>query len=112
MKDGKERFKYEDILKDIYFNVWDIEYEGLRIEFTEHASREITSLGLNHFEVLKILEEGFDCQRSKRKEYVREKCIIKRNKIIKVVAARKFNSFFNEDIWLIIHAGKFSLKRR
>lgn len=112
MENGKEKFKYEDIHADIQFNVLDIEYEGVRIEFTEHASKEMSFLGMNHFEILKILEKGFDCQRSRRKENIREKCVIKRNRIIKVVAAKKHHSFFNEYVWLIIHVGKFSLKRR
>ncbi len=59
-------------------------------------------------DVTEILEEGYDCSRSKRRKGVLEKCIDKGNKTIKVVVQRGFIEFEGKDCWEIIHVGKFT----
>lgn len=54
--------------------VLDITYKGMRIEPTLSASRELMNEGKDLYDVLKILEEGYDCSASKRDKNITERC--------------------------------------
>ncbi|MDP2749761.1 MAG: hypothetical protein Q8O89_02935 [Nanoarchaeota archaeon] len=112
MENRKEKFKYSDINKDIYDDIFKVKYKGMMVDLSLHAVREMGSLGIKLSDVKNILETGFNCERSRRKEGTEEKCIIRGNKIIKVVAVRNCNIYNNEEVWLIIHVGRFSFKKR
>ena len=58
------------------------------------------------WDVLEILERGYDCSRSKRKANVLERCIRRGNSVFKAVAVDL------EDYFLLIHFGKFTYKKR
>lgn len=61
-------------------------YKEVQIEtFTNMAYREVAELGMGLYDVKEILEDCFDCPRSKRRKGVEEKCIKKRGQTIKVV---------------------------
>jgi len=92
----------------------DISYQGLRIEPTLSASRELAEEGKDLYDVLKILEEGYDCSTSKRSQNIVERCIKKGSKQYKIVLAQTEVSYpdgYIEKVWRIIHFGKSSYKK-
>jgi len=86
-----------------------IKYGGLRLIPTISAMRELMQEGKTLYSVLTILEEGCNAPR-RRKEGTIEKWLNKGNKTYNVVVVKDFNYDFNEDVWLIIHFGKFTRK--
>ena len=94
--------------------VLDITYKGLRIEPTLNASRELIKEGKDLYYIVKILENGYDCSVSKRKENIIEKCLKKGNKEYKAVLAETeviHPDGFTEKILRLIHFGKISYKK-
>lgn len=81
-------------------------YQNKEIKATKNASEEMWHFKKDLWDVLKILEEGYDCSRSKRKANILEKCIKKGNDIFKAVVVDC------DDYFLLIHFGKFSYKKR
>jgi len=57
-------------------------------------------------DVIEILEEGFDCSRSKRSDGITERCIQKGDKIVKAVVAE------TDCHYVITHVGVFTASRR
>lgn len=85
-------------------------YKGLRIVVSKRAvDRELSELRLDLWDVKEILEIGFDCSRSKRKENIEEKCIRIGNKVIKVVVEK--SEVEMEDVWKLRHVGIFTWKK-
>ncbi len=72
---------------------------------TLSATRELLKLNMDLYDVLKILEKGFDCTESKRKSGVIERCVKKKNKIFKVVIVKDEWRWSGEKIWTITHVG-------
>lgn len=64
----------------------------------------MTELGMDFYDVKCILENGFDCPRSKRRKSIEEKCVKKRGKTIKVVV-EKMTSKSGIEYWRIRHVG-------
>ena len=71
---------------------------------TKDAQREMDEIGIDLWRVKEILEEGYDCSRSKRAKNIIEKCLYKKNKEIRVVAA--LVGFDQREFWRITHVGK------
>lgn len=69
---------------------------------------ELVKYGMDLDDVADILNEGYDCSRSKRRKGVLEKCIDKGDKTIKVVVQRGFIELDGRECWELIHVGKFS----
>ncbi len=91
--------------------MFDVRYKGLRIEVTLSASRELLHEDLDLDDVAEILEQGYDCGTGKRKEGVIERCMVRGVKVIKVVVAKTsvvYPDGFQEEVWRLIHAGKFT----
>ena len=92
----------------------DITHNGMRIEPTLSASRELMDEGKDLYDVLKILEEGYDCSASKRGKNIIEKCWKKGNKEYKVVLAETEVTYpdgFREKVLRLIHFGKNTYKK-
>jgi len=92
----------------------DIKYKGLRIEPTLSASRELVKEEKDLYDVLEILEEGYESSASKRKPNIVEKSIRKGNKEYKAVIAKTEISYpdgFKEEVWRLIHFGKITFKK-
>jgi len=91
--------------------MFDINYKGLRIEPTLSATRELLKDRLDLYDVLEILENGYDCSCGRRKENIIERCIDRKNKTIKAVVAKTISRYpdgFQEEVWRLIHVGKFT----
>ncbi len=72
---------------------------------TLSATRELLKLNLDLYDVLEILENGFDCSKSKRKPEVFERCIKKKNKIFKVVVVKDEWRWSGKKVWTLTHVG-------
>jgi len=66
---------------------------------------ELLKLGMDLNDVLFILENGFDCGEKRRKNII-EKCLIRKNKVLKVVVELKVSKKGNE-YWKIRHVGMY-----
>ena len=53
-------------------------------------------------EVVQVLEEGFDCQKSRRKEWVMERCLASQERLLRIVVANSFDHFSRQDVWVLI----------
>jgi hypothetical protein len=62
-------------------------------------------------DVAEILNNGYDCSRSRRRAGVVEKCLERGNKTIKVVVQKGTISLDDKECWELIHVGKFSRRR-
>jgi len=102
------KFIYRDIFSlDVVISMNGLpKYQNKRINVTKNASEEMWHLKKDLWDILDILENGYDCSTSKRKANVSEKCIKKGKEVFKAVVA-DCGSYF-----LLIHFGKFTYKRR
>jgi hypothetical protein len=83
----------------------DIRYKEIPIKtVTEKAYREMAALGMDLYDVKEILENGFDCSRSKRRKGIEEKCLEKKGETIKAVV-EKMTSKSGIEYWRIRHVG-------
>jgi hypothetical protein len=81
-------------------------YLKKEIKATKNAANELWRFKKDLWDILEILENGYDCSRSKRKINVLEKCVRKGNNIFKAVVVDL------NDYLLLIHFGKFTYKKR
>ncbi|MBI4162804.1 MAG: hypothetical protein HY513_03910 [Candidatus Aenigmarchaeota archaeon] len=92
-----------------------VHYKGLRIEPTLAGTRELLKHDKDLTDVLEILNEGYECSASKRKENIIERCIRRNEKEFKVVVGKtkvKFQDGYEEDVWRLIHFGIVTFKKR
>lgn len=73
---------------------------------------ELAKHGMDLDDVAGILNEGYDCSRSKRRKGVLEKCIDRGNKTIKVVVQQGYIEFEGKECWELIHVGIFTKRQR
>jgi hypothetical protein len=80
--------------------------------FRRAVMHELVELGMDLWDIVEILEKGFECGRGVRKKGIVERCIRKGRKIVKVVV-EEGEELLDEkrvDIWVLRHVGKFSEK--
>jgi hypothetical protein len=70
------------------------------------ADREMRQLELYLDDLCRVLEEGYDCSRSKRKNGTLERCLFMKGRIIRVVVVKSLSRWNDEMIWLIAHVGE------
>jgi len=85
-------------------------YKGLRIAISHSAMQELMQEGKTIYDVVKILEEGYDAPR-KRKQGTIEKWLDKGKKTYNVVIVKDYHEILREDCWVLIHFGKFSRRK-
>lgn len=91
--------------------MFDIKYKGLKIIVSDSAMRELIKHEKSLYEILDILEEGYDAPRQ-RAEGTEEKWLDKGNKTFNVVICKDYNEVLNEEVWVLIHFGKFARKNK
>ncbi len=89
----------------------DIAYKGRPLRPTKSAYHELKNLGMDLYDVLRVLEEGYDCHKGRRKEGVTEKCLQFDDMAIKVVAAESYEYWSKQEVYAIIHVGKFRVRK-
>jgi len=82
-------------------------YNGLRIAISNSAMQELMHEGKTIYDVIEILEKGYDAPR-KRKQDTVEKWIDKGKKTYNAVIVKNYHEILKEDCWVLIHFGKFS----
>ena len=82
------------------------QYQNRDIKATKTASEELWQLKKDLWDVLEILESGYDCSVSRRKKEITEGCLRAGNHVFKAVVADCGR------YWLLIHFGKFTYKKR
>ncbi|MBI1969761.1 hypothetical protein HYS48_03625 [Candidatus Woesearchaeota archaeon] len=93
----------------------EVRYQGLRIEVSLAASRELVKEGKDLWDVQQILEEGYPCGASKRKPNIMEQCLRKGRKEYKAVVAKTeivYPDGYREAVWRLIHFGQITYKKR
>lgn len=83
-------------------------WKGLPLKATKSAYHELEELGMDLSDAVEILEQGYDCLRSKRQEGVYERCLDIGDKTVKIVVGRCVERFTNEERWSVIHVGEFT----
>jgi hypothetical protein len=91
------------------FNTYTHGYKGLRIVVSESAMRELFAEEKTLFEVVAILENGYDAPR-KRKKGTIERWLNTGSKIYNAVVVKDFNDAMQEECWVLIPFGKFTRK--
>lgn len=81
------------------------EWGGKELKPSGAAFRELLKHNMDLYDVLDILENGYDCQRSKREKGTIEKCMKKGKKIRKVVVVDSLQYYDDTEVWLITHIG-------
>ncbi len=81
-------------------------YKGYEVKLSRTADKEMLHLKIYLDDVIKILEEGQNASRSKRRTGTIEKALRIRGKMIKVVVVESITRWDNEKVWLITHVGE------
>ena len=81
------------------------EWEGKELKPSGSAFKELLKCNMDLYDVLDILENGYDCQRSKRKKGTIERCKKSGKKIHKVVVVDSLQYWDDTEVWLITHVG-------
>ena len=87
-------------------------YEGLPLVPSRFVADELYDCNLILRDILDILEQGYDCAKSKRKKGIIERCLDRKRKTTKVVIARAYNYSLDSEAWVIIHVGVITKPRR
>lgn len=88
-------------------NMFNIRYRGSRVVVSHSAMRELMKEGKALYDVLEILEEGYDAPR-KRKSGTIERWLNKGKKTYNAVIVKDYDEIAKEDVWVLIHFGKFT----
>ena len=88
--------------------MFEIKYQGMRLILSYHATREMQYLGLDLEDVKEIVERGY--QPRKRNPNTEEKWLNIGRKTYNVVISTVYNFFYEEEVWLIVHVGRFTRK--
>lgn len=81
-------------------------YHKKEVKATKTASEEMWHLKKDLNDVVEILEEGYDCSRSKRGPNILERCVRRGKSVFKAVVVDCGTHY------LVIHFGKFTYKKR
>lgn len=81
-----------------------VQWHGRQLVPTQSAYYEMIDLRFDLYDVLDILERGYECERSKRAKGTIEKCLRSKGKTYKAVAVE--STYLGSPAWRIIHVGK------
>lgn len=84
-------------------------YDGKRIVPTKLAQQQLVDNESNLEDVVAVLEQGYFSPRKRRWGTV-EKWLNKGRKVVEAVVVEKWDEAVQENIWLLIHFGKFTRK--
>lgn len=87
-----------------------VKYKGLRIASSLSATRELMKEEKTMFDIVEILNDGYDAPR-KRKKGTIEKWLDKGKKTYNAVIVKDFDETMKEEVWVLIHFGKFSRRQ-
>ncbi len=83
-------------------------WRGFPLIPSDSAAAELWRYYLDLHDIVGVLEEGYDCAESRRLKGVFEKCLKRRDKVIKAVVVLDYNRFLRTECWLLKHVGVVS----
>jgi hypothetical protein len=86
-------------------------HKGFPLVLTRSAMKELFDLGLDLVKMAEVLDDGYDCYRSRRKKGTLERCVDRSGKTIKVVAVLSYNHSLRTEVWAITHVCVFTKRR-
>ncbi len=87
--------------------MFDEKYQGLRVVITDAAMRELFKQEKTIYDVIEILEDGYDAPRRRAVGTI-ERWLNKGNKTFNAVIVKDYNEIMKEECWVLIHFGKFT----
>lgn len=79
-------------------------WEGLPIIPTWHATEAMDQLRMDLWDVLSILESGYDCEKGRRKPGIRERCCGWRGQTLRVIVSMEASGWFEGRLaWIILN---------
>jgi hypothetical protein len=90
----------------------EILFKGLPLRPTRSAYHEMKDLGMDLFDVIKVLEEGYDCAAGKRRRGTIERCLDTKGKTTKAVAAKSHEHWSGQEVYVLVHVGRLARKRK
>jgi len=87
-------------------------YEGLPLVPSRSVTNKLYNCNLMLRDILDILEQGYDCAKSKRKKGTIERCLDRKKITMRVVIVRAYNYSLDSEAWVIIHVGITSKLKR
>ena len=103
----KAKDLYTYVLDICHINTLDARYKGLRVVPSISAMRELMKYGKTLADAVVVLEEGYDAPRKRGRGKI-ERWLERGNKIFNAVVAKDYNEKAREEVWVLIHFGKFS----
>ncbi len=91
--------------------MFDIKYRGLKLVPSYSATRELMRYGFDLYDVVSMLELGYSAPRKRKKDVI-EKWFDNGNKTYNIVIGKDYNEKFKEEVWIIIHVGKFARRKK
>ena len=79
------------------------EWKGLALVVTKSANSELLRDRLAIEDVIKVLDKGHDCPRSKRAKGTVERCLDTSEGTLKVVVVEDVQDWSREKVWVLTH---------
>lgn len=99
----------ETYVNDVWEKELETSYKGLKIAVSHSAMQEMMHYSVSLGDVLRVLQDGYDAPRRRKKGTV-EKWLDKGAKTFNAVVVKSFDETAGKDCWLLIHFGKFTRK--
>jgi hypothetical protein len=87
-------------------------YEGLPLVPSRSVANELYNYNLMLRDILDVLEQGYNCAKSKRKKGTIERCLDRKRKTTRVVITKAYNYSLDSEVWVIIHVGVTTKPKR
>lgn len=84
-----------------------LRYRGLHLIPSKSAVRELMEYGLTLGNCKTILEKGYAAPR-KRSKMTEEIRLNAGKNTYNIVIAKSFSHFYKEEVWLVVHVGRFT----
>lgn len=91
-------------------DMFKVTYLGLRLIPTRAAQDELVKYELRIENCKEVLEQGYEAR--KRSKNTIEKWLDCGDKTYNVVVVKDYNNFFKEEVYVIIHIGKFTRRKK
>ena len=80
-------------------------WRGLSLIPSKSATKEMYDLSMTISDVKYILENGYSCEKSRRKQGTYEKCFDRKRKTFRVVVSKTYHYVEKKNVFVIIHVG-------
>jgi hypothetical protein len=80
-------------------------YKNKPLILSRTAMNEMMQYGYDLYDILEILNSGYDCSKSKRSKNIIERCIDRKEKTVRAVVAESYNYAMDCEVWVVTHFG-------